>query len=254
MPWPEFFAAYALVLGSIVFGAFVARATGVGFALLLVAALLAMPHLDQPTVLYLVAPLSIFNLGIVALSLHRATPWGELRSLALPVFIGVIAGILLGLIVAKTWILVFGLLVVGYNLFTMLFPAAPGQTSAMANRWIGGGMTGVMTGGLSFPGPPISAFMLSRGYIGDPVRMAVAVTAISASLIRLAIGWPFMVWLPEFWQILACGFCLIVVGTILGTLAANRMSSPVHRGLIITLTFVSFSQLAWGLVRAVHLV
>jgi len=247
MPWPEFFATYSLVLAAILFGAFIARATGVGFALLLVASLLAIPHLDQPTVLYLTAPLSTMNLGLVALTLHRATPWHELRNLALPIFLGVVAGITLGILVAKAWVLIFGLLVVGYNIWTMVRPAPVGTSSAMSNPWIGGGLTGIMTGGLSFPGPPLSAYMLARSYIGDPVRMAIAVTAVAASSFRLLTGWPFMTWHPEFWQILGCGAILILVGAFVGMLTAHRMTPRTHRALIIALTIVTFLQLGWGL-------
>ena len=248
MPWPEFFQTYSLVLAAILFGAFVARATGVGFALLLVSALLALPHLDQPTVLFLVAPLSIMNLGLISAMLYRATPLQEMRVLAVPVLTGVLLGITLGILVSKTWILMFGLIVVGYNIWTMAHPASVGKTSVMALPWVGGGLTGLMTGSLSFPGPPISAYMLARSYIGDSVRMTVALTAIGASIIRLILGGPFITWLPEFWQVLQCGALLIVIGTILGLLAAQSMKPKTHRMLILALTMVTFLLLIWGLV------
>lgn len=253
MPWIDFFGLYGLVLAAILFGAFVARASGVGFALLLVAALLALPHLDQPTVLFLVAPLSILNLGLVSALLYRATPWPELRILALPIFVGVLIGFLLGLVVDKAWVLVFGLIVVAYNIWTMVQPAPAGSGSAMARPLIGGGLTGLMTGALSFPGPPISAYMLARGHRGDAIRMTVAATGLAAALMRLGIGGPFMTWRPEFWQVLACGVVLIFLGNMAGTWAASRIRPRVHRLLIITLTLIAFLYLAWGLARELSL-
>ena len=248
MPWPEFFALYGVVLLAILFGAFVARATGVGFALLLVAVLLAQPHLDQPTVLYLVAPLSIMNLGLIALNLHRSIPWDEIRNLTLPVLVGVLIGLAAGVLVAKLWVLIFGLTVVAYNIWTMARPTPAGAAlSVMAKPWIGGGLTGLMTGSLSFPGPPISAYMLARSHVGDQVRVTIAVVAISAALIRLVLGAPFVSWQPEFWQILGCGAVLIALGTLLGMMVAKRMSNQVQRLLIIALSGVAFLQLAWGL-------
>lgn len=254
MPWADFFETYGLVLAAILFGAFVARATGVGFALLLVAAMLAIPYLDQPTVLFLIAPLSLLNLGIIAFFLHRATPWQEVRHLTVPAFMGIIAGIALGIGVGKVWILIFGLLVVAYNIWTMVKPTAASSTSAMANPWVGGGLTGIMTGTLCFPGPPISAYMLARSYIGDPVRMTVAVAGIAAMLIRLMVGWPFVTWRPEFWQLLSIGAALVIFGTLVGALAANRLSATTHRILIITLTLAAFTQLSWGLMKELALV
>ena len=66
MDWGLLFQTYGLVLLAIAFGAFVARATGVGFALVVVAALLALPEMDQPTALYVAAPLSLLNLGFLS--------------------------------------------------------------------------------------------------------------------------------------------------------------------------------------------
>ena len=88
MDWGLLFETYWLVLIAIAFGAFVARATGVGFALVVVAALLALPEMDQPTALYVAAPLSLLNLSFVLLALYRRIPWPTLGQIALPLALG----------------------------------------------------------------------------------------------------------------------------------------------------------------------
>ena len=240
------------MLAAIFFGAFVARATGVGFALVVVAALLALPHVDQPTALFIAAPLSILNLSFVIATLYRETPWGTMQRLALPMTVGFIAGFVLGLYIPKSWMLILGLLIVAYTFVTMVRPPVPGQPNRMARADVGGGLTGLMTGALSFPGPPISAFLLARGFIGNPIRMTIAFVGLAGSGIRLAIGGSFSIPMPEYGQLMLIGSLLILAGTAAGWWAARRMSARVHRALIIAMTLLAFLSLAYGLIGEVY--
>ena len=252
MPWGEFLNVYGLVLPAIFFGAFVARATGVGFALIVVAALLALPHLDQPTALFLSAPLSLLNLSFAAAGLYRDIPWGTVQRLSLPLALGFAAGFGLGIYVPKVWMLAFGLIVVAYTFVTMVRPPQQSLQSAVARMDVGGGLTGLMTGALSFPGPPISAFLLARGFIGNPVRVTIALVGLFGAGLRLILGGGFARPLPEYGQLLLVGAALTVCGTLVGWLVARRMSPTVHRVLIILMTLVAFLSLASGLGRELY--
>ena len=122
LDWNLLLDTYPLVLIAIGFGAFVARATGVGFALVVVAALLALPQMDQPTALYVAAPLSLLNLSFVLLALHRHIPWPTVGQISLPLALGFAAGLVFGLYVPKVWMLACGLFIVAYTLLSLLRP------------------------------------------------------------------------------------------------------------------------------------
>ena len=247
MDWSLLFEAYGLVLIAIAFGAFVARATGVGFALVVVAALLALPQMDQPTALYVAAPLSLLNLSFVLAALHRRIPWSTLQQIALPLALGFAGGLIFGLYLPKVWMLICGLIIVAYTLFSLVRPPQPGARGAMARSDLGGGLTGLMTGALSFPGPPLSGFLLARGFIGDPVRATIALVGCVGAGVRLLIGEAFAYPIPAYWPLMIVGSGLILAGNILGGLAAKRMSARTHRILIILMTLLAFVQLSWGL-------
>ena len=241
------FQTYGLVLLAIAFGAFVARATGVGFALVVVAALLALPEMDQPTALYVAAPLSLLNLGFVLISLHRNIPWPTLGQISGPLTLGFIAGLVFGLYVPKVWMLACGLIIVAYTLKSLMRPPTMTIGSAMARANVGGGLTGLMTGALAFPGPPLSGFLLARGFIGDPVRAAIALVGCAAAGMRLLLGETFTQSVPAYWLLLIVGSGLIVTGNLLGAFAAKHMKARTHHILIVLMTLLAFVQLSWGL-------
>ncbi|MGB0785911.1 MAG: TSUP family transporter [Alphaproteobacteria bacterium] len=248
MPWVEFFSTYGTVLSAILFGAFAARSTGVGFALVVVAALLALPNIDQPTALFIAAPLSILNLSFIAVSLYRETPTSTLKDISPPLAAGFLVGFLIGLYVSKAIMLILGLMVVFYTFITMIRPPIRGKPNYMARSDVGGWLTGIMTGALSFPGPPISAFLLARGFIGNPVRVTIALVGLAGCCVRLLIGGYFSTPVQGFSQIMLIGSALIVIGSLAGSVTAKYMSDGLHRILIISMTFLAFGSLASGLI------
>ena len=248
------FQTYWIVFLAILFGSFITRATGLGFALIVVASLLTLPHIDQPTALFIAAPLSALNLGLIAGSLYQQTPWGILKQLSLPIVAGFILGFAFGVWVPKALILICGLIIVAYVFLSLVRPPQSNRPSPLSRPVLGGGLTGLMTGALAFPGPPISAFMIARGFIGDPIRVTVALVGLMAALARLLVGGHFTAPLPEFWHLMAIGSLLIFIGAALGRLTARRMGPGLHRILITIMILVAFLQLVYGLYRELCLV
>ena len=248
----EFLTANGLILATFVFGGFCARATGVGFALLAFTILLADPRFDGPTALLIIAFPSLFNLSIALVQTHRGLPWAAMRAFAVPMIMGTVLGFIFSFLVAKLWLIVLGLIVIGFSLWTLFGSKPMTQRGFMAHPWAGGGLGGFMTGSLAFPGPPVSAYLLGRGLIGDAVRSTIAVIGLVMSVTRIGVTLPMTPSLSSLFPLITTGCVAVVCGVFIGQVWAKSMTAKTQKWLIFAITTIALVQLFIALIREVY--
>ena len=232
------------------FGAVIQRIAGLGFGIAISG--FALSIYEPFTAVYVSAIIGLGVALVTTIQMWRHIVWSAVWPPVAPVFLFMLVGFAIaywtgGQPLVRAGFQVLGLCSIGFVLQTYFAPSTQSKNAAIAHPWVGGSLTGFLSGTIGAPGPTITPYFLTRGIVGAAFVASINPTFVLTASTRIAIGTG-----TEFSQqdlnIALIGAVLAIVGVFVGSKIAPHVSHRLQRKMIISLIFASAARLSYALI------
>ena len=243
------------------FGALVQRISGLGFGIAVSGFSLAV--YDPFTAVYMSAIIGLGVAVITTIQMWRHVVWSVVWPPVLPIVLFMLIGFTLaywtgGQPLVRAGFQTLGLFSIALVLKTYVFPRVrtqtpsqdPSQTRAqnpaIAHPWIGGSLTGFLSGTVGAPGPTITPYFTARNIVGAAFVASITPVFALTAATRIAIG-SGTGFSQQDLHIALLGAVLAVAGVFVGAQIAPHISNQRQRQLIVGLIVLSGIRLTYAL-------